>query len=223
MLPEVLADLAVHFGQDLKELEHQWEACEVLAGCIARSQHVNPWVDTIAPISTLLGTDAEEEMRLASIRAGIDAGVIESSGAVPSGQCSAFLGSGLAISDDTYWFGASSGACYEVCAQGSTLGSVDASDLPPMPLHSVDACSDSDLLSTPPLDSDPKSSECECDQASTAQSEKTLAKTEAASGSFTGCEPNMIRSADDMYTPRWIRGIGRSKEGLCPVCYDNGT
>ncbi|KAJ2694345.1 hypothetical protein H4R19_005924, partial [Coemansia spiralis] len=37
-----------------------------------------------------------------------------------------------------------------------------------------------------------------------------------------GCEPNIIRSADDMYTPRWIRGIGREKEGLCPVCFDGG-
>ncbi|KAJ2828686.1 hypothetical protein IWW50_001256 [Coemansia erecta] len=40
---------------------------------------------------------------------------------------------------------------------------------------------------------------------------------------LAGCEPNLIRAPDDMYTPRWIRGIGREKEGLCPVCFDNGT
>ncbi|KAJ2083252.1 hypothetical protein H4R24_000989 [Coemansia sp. RSA 988] len=38
-----------------------------------------------------------------------------------------------------------------------------------------------------------------------------------------GCEPNLIRAPDDMYTPRWIRGIGKEKEGLCPVCFSNGT
>ncbi|KAJ2848745.1 hypothetical protein IWW36_003108 [Coemansia brasiliensis] len=42
-------------------------------------------------------------------------------------------------------------------------------------------------------------------------------------GDFDGCEPNLIRAFDDMYTPRWIRGIGREKEGLCPVCFEKGT
>ncbi|KAI9482191.1 hypothetical protein BX667DRAFT_39822 [Coemansia mojavensis] len=32
----------------------------------------------------------------------------------------------------------------------------------------------------------------------------------------------MIRAFDDMYTPRWIRGVGREKEGLCPVCFEKG-
>ncbi|PIA19347.1 hypothetical protein COEREDRAFT_84646 [Coemansia reversa NRRL 1564] len=38
-----------------------------------------------------------------------------------------------------------------------------------------------------------------------------------------GCEPNLIRAPDDMYTPRWIRGIGKEKEGLCSICFSNGT
>lgn len=37
------------------------------------------------------------------------------------------------------------------------------------------------------------------------------------------CEPNIIRGPDDMYTPRWMRGIGKSKEGLCPVCFESGV
>ncbi|KAJ1845988.1 hypothetical protein LPJ70_002254, partial [Coemansia sp. RSA 2708] len=40
---------------------------------------------------------------------------------------------------------------------------------------------------------------------------------------LAGCELNLIRAPDDMYTPRWIRGIGRDKEGLCPVCFGSGT
>ncbi|KAJ1646776.1 hypothetical protein LPJ64_001767 [Coemansia asiatica] len=36
------------------------------------------------------------------------------------------------------------------------------------------------------------------------------------------CEVNMPRFEDDIYTPRWIRGIGKNKEGLCSVCFDNG-
>ncbi|KAJ1730686.1 hypothetical protein LPJ61_002886, partial [Coemansia biformis] len=45
----------------------------------------------------------------------------------------------------------------------------------------------------------------------------------AVQGVLAGCEPNIIRTPDDMYTPRWIRGIGKGKEGLCPVCFDSGA
>ena len=26
----------------------------------------------------------------------------------------------------------------------------------------------------------------------------------------------------DLYTPRWVRGVGRDKEGLCPICFHEG-
>lgn len=30
--------------------------------------------------------------------------------------------------------------------------------------------------------------------------------------------PNPPRSANDLYSPRWLRGKGARKEGLCPLC-----
>ncbi|KAJ1676905.1 hypothetical protein EV182_007269, partial [Spiromyces aspiralis] len=35
-------------------------------------------------------------------------------------------------------------------------------------------------------------------------------------------EYNVVRGEHDLYTPRIIRGIGKSKEGLCPVCQASG-
>ncbi|KAJ2786068.1 hypothetical protein H4R18_000100, partial [Coemansia javaensis] len=51
----------------------------------------------------------------------------------------------------------------------------------------------------------------------------TDGEDDAILAALAGCEPNLARAADDMYTPRWIRGIGKEKEGLCPVCFDNGA
>ncbi|ORX68406.1 hypothetical protein DL89DRAFT_33268 [Linderina pennispora] len=39
---------------------------------------------------------------------------------------------------------------------------------------------------------------------------------------FSQCERNETRGPDDLYTPCWIRGIGKEKEGLCPMCYREG-
>ncbi|ORX90343.1 hypothetical protein K493DRAFT_230829, partial [Basidiobolus meristosporus CBS 931.73] len=33
---------------------------------------------------------------------------------------------------------------------------------------------------------------------------------------------NPPRFRNDMYTPRWIRGCGKNKVGLCPICEQNG-
>ncbi|KAL5513955.1 hypothetical protein ACEPAG_2716 [Sanghuangporus baumii] len=32
---------------------------------------------------------------------------------------------------------------------------------------------------------------------------------------------NPPRSAEDLYTPRFVRGVGRDKMGLCPICYES--
>lgn len=32
---------------------------------------------------------------------------------------------------------------------------------------------------------------------------------------------NSPRSAEDLYTPRYVRGVGREKAGLCPICYES--
>ncbi|KAL5501155.1 hypothetical protein ACEPAH_9542 [Sanghuangporus vaninii] len=32
---------------------------------------------------------------------------------------------------------------------------------------------------------------------------------------------NLPRSAEDLYTPRFVRGVGRDKMGLCPICYES--
>ncbi|THH03405.1 hypothetical protein EW145_g6280 [Phellinidium pouzarii] len=31
---------------------------------------------------------------------------------------------------------------------------------------------------------------------------------------------NVPRSVEDLYTPRFVRGVGRDKAGLCPICYE---
>jgi hypothetical protein len=33
-----------------------------------------------------------------------------------------------------------------------------------------------------------------------------------------GAVPNSPREPDDLYSPHWLRGIGITKEGLCPLC-----
>ncbi|KLO10389.1 hypothetical protein SCHPADRAFT_832599, partial [Schizopora paradoxa] len=38
--------------------------------------------------------------------------------------------------------------------------------------------------------------------------------------STSGSTFNMPRSALDLYTPRFVKGIGREKCGLCPICYE---
>ena len=32
---------------------------------------------------------------------------------------------------------------------------------------------------------------------------------------------NQPRNAEDLYTPRFVRGVGRDKMGLCPICYES--
>jgi hypothetical protein len=29
------------------------------------------------------------------------------------------------------------------------------------------------------------------------------------------------RSAYDLYTPRFTKGVGRTKEGICPICFES--
>lgn len=40
-------------------------------------------------------------------------------------------------------------------------------------------------------------------------------------GALPGGHFNAPRSAEDLYTPRFVRGIGRDKAGLCPICYES--
>lgn len=40
-------------------------------------------------------------------------------------------------------------------------------------------------------------------------------------GPLPGGHFNAPRSVEDLYTPRFVRGIGRDKAGLCPICYES--
>ncbi|KAJ1961913.1 hypothetical protein GGI12_002972 [Dipsacomyces acuminosporus] len=52
--------------------------------------------------------------------------------------------------------------------------------------------------------------------------EQATADSQSIEGELAGCVLNPTRGDGDMYTPRWIRGVGKAKEGLCPVCYSDG-
>ncbi|KAI5116522.1 hypothetical protein M0805_000588 [Coniferiporia weirii] len=43
----------------------------------------------------------------------------------------------------------------------------------------------------------------------------------APPGPLPGGHFNPPRSAEDLYTPRFVRGVGRDKAGLCPICYES--
>lgn len=41
-----------------------------------------------------------------------------------------------------------------------------------------------------------------------------------AAGPHPGGHWNMPRAADDFYSPRFVKGVGREKVGLCPICWE---
>ncbi|KAH8111607.1 hypothetical protein DFH11DRAFT_1512777 [Phellopilus nigrolimitatus] len=43
----------------------------------------------------------------------------------------------------------------------------------------------------------------------------------APPGALPGGHFNAPRCAEDLYTPRFVRGVGRDKAGLCPICYES--
>ncbi|KAL1924781.1 uncharacterized protein VTP21DRAFT_4435 [Calcarisporiella thermophila] len=45
-----------------------------------------------------------------------------------------------------------------------------------------------------------------------------LVNQSAAGRTRDGRRPNLPRGPSDLYTPRWAKGIGVSKSGLCPLC-----
>ncbi|KAJ2072432.1 hypothetical protein GGH13_002695 [Coemansia sp. S155-1] len=193
----------IHGDQD-----SPWEACEILAGCGAPDQFEELGLGTIAPLSTLLGAGTEEVLRLASINAGIGAGFLESSKVDPIET---------AMYRDAYWFEQCPSASYEGYALEAVPEDTDRSAISQLLVEDADMCSDTESVEAPSLDYCSSSIDLECDNAAIDEPKKGV-----DIGLLADCEPNIIRSLDDMYTPRWMRGIGKSKEGLCPVCYDNG-
>lgn len=43
----------------------------------------------------------------------------------------------------------------------------------------------------------------------------------APPGPLPGGHFNLPRAIGDLYTPRFVRGVGRDKAGLCPICYES--
>ncbi|KAJ1921941.1 hypothetical protein H4219_000288 [Mycoemilia scoparia] len=52
---------------------------------------------------------------------------------------------------------------------------------------------------------------------------KTLNDPESDAYGYSHVQCNPIRSQGDQYTPRYIRGVGRTKMGMCPACESNGV
>ncbi|KAJ2872820.1 hypothetical protein GGH93_003719 [Coemansia aciculifera] len=200
--------------------ENSWEACEILAGCGAPDQFEELGLGTIAPLSTLLGAGAEEVLRLASINAGIGAGVLESSKVDPIDLSGAYPET--AMYKDAYWFEQCPSASYENYALEAMPADTEKSAISDLLVQDADMCSDTESVEAPSLDYCSSSIDLECDNAAIDEPVAILENKGADTGLLADCEPNIIRSPDDMYTPRWMRGIGKSKEGLCPVCYESG-
>ncbi|KAJ1995141.1 hypothetical protein GGI25_001368 [Coemansia spiralis] len=188
-------------------------------------------MDTISPIATLLDPGAEERLRRASIQLGIEAGVLEPEGIVKNG-------SGLLTANTDPCFGVFDSGCWEknaavdVCTMRSaahldanSLNDGNSSDFLAITNH-ADICYDNrfpNAYAQSQMPSDDSVHPSSMETVDIHASIETLNKNN--SGKLTilaDCEPNIIRGRDDMYTPRWIRGIGKEKEGLCPICHQKG-
>ncbi|KAJ2819383.1 hypothetical protein FBU31_005553, partial [Coemansia sp. 'formosensis'] len=123
---------------------------------------------------------------------------------------------------DAYWFEQCPNVSYEDYALGAMLEGNEKSALAQLLVQTADMFSDAGSVEAPSLDYCPSSIDLECDSTAVNEPEAVLDEKGADLCLLSDCEPNIIRSPNDLYTPRWMRGIGKSKEGLCPVCYGNG-
>ncbi|KAJ2381183.1 hypothetical protein GGI05_006066, partial [Coemansia sp. RSA 2603] len=148
---------------------------------------------TVSPDATLLGAEQVEDtddelLRLASINAGIGAGVIKPVLDYDGGIPEEYFLSDNQTHNNSSWI-----------------------DQP---------ISDKTLIHS-------SSSEASSGGSCAASRRTSLSNSDCSHSASTfadlsGCEPNTPRFPEDMYTPRWIRGIGKNKEGLCPVCFEQG-
>ncbi|KAJ2690170.1 hypothetical protein IWW39_000980 [Coemansia spiralis] len=214
MLTDIVESLKFIHGTS----ENPWEACcEILAGC---DQLEEFGLGTIAPFSTLLSGGTEEVLRLTSANAGIGAGVFESSKVDPADYVGAYPET--ALHRDAYWFERLPSDSYEAYDFQAILADNRKSAVSQLLAQRADICSDTDSAEALSLGYHSSSVDLECDRVNIDDPDMLLEAEGADLGLLAGCEPNVIRSPDDMYTPRWMRGIGKSKEGLCPVCFSAG-
>ncbi|KAJ2737332.1 hypothetical protein IW152_000056 [Coemansia sp. BCRC 34962] len=217
MLTDIVESLKYFHGSS----ENPWEACcEILAGCGAPDQLEEFGLGTIAPFSTLLSGGTEEVLRLTSANAGIGSGVLESSRVDPVDYIGAYPET--ALHRDAYWFAQLPNESDEAYDFEAMLADSKKSAASQLLAQRADICSDTDSAEALSLGYHSSSIDLECDRAAIDEPDALLETEGVDLGLLAGCEPNVIRGPDDMYTPRWMRGIGKSKEGLCPVCFSSG-
>ncbi|KAJ2147918.1 hypothetical protein GGH19_001006 [Coemansia sp. RSA 1807] len=198
---DMLADLALGAGYDTATLDEVLRAWEVLVEfCESSGRSGN---DTVSPEATLLDWSAEECLQT-------DAMKTEARNA--ASDCV------QPIDSNAFWYGSAQNIedeAYIVAATSSPASCINFGTISKYELEYMDTClspTDGYIL--------------------TIDADNSIATSSPMTNEYVNveildmlaeCEPNLIRTPNDMYTPRWIRGIGREKEGLCPVCFDNGT
>ncbi|KAJ2612743.1 hypothetical protein GGF44_006075, partial [Coemansia sp. RSA 1694] len=123
---------------------------------------------------------------------------------------------------DAYWFDEHPSVGYEGYVLESASVYAERNVMSQLLALDMDLCSNTEYAEDPPLDYRSSSIGLESETTATNEPEPFSDEQSANSEFLSGCEPNMIRSPSDMYTPRWMRGMGKAKEGLCPICYNNG-
>ncbi|KAJ2477178.1 hypothetical protein IWW56_004496 [Coemansia sp. RSA 2131] len=197
---DMLADLALGAGYDTAALDEVLRAWEVLVEfCESSGRSGN---DTVSPEATLLDWSAEECLHTGAMTTEASNGVSDCVQPIDSNAF--WFGNAQNIADEAYIAAAASSPADSINFGASSKYELEFMGTCPSPDgHLLSINADNSIATSSPMTNGYMDVEIL----------DTLAE----------CEPNLIRTPNDMYTPRWIRGIGREKEGLCPVCFDNGT
>ncbi|KAI8326213.1 hypothetical protein GQ54DRAFT_336821 [Martensiomyces pterosporus] len=244
MSSKLLADLGIYLSCDQSatyeaHLESWDSLSSYFAGFSAVGLAGEPSADSISPAATLLsplsnemqpGGGEEGGLWSANSTAGCASGDVYWFDGFPDNESEAKNGIGGVCITKDYTEGGVDWADQSDSVFGSRASGTDEEEDEHYRCDAGEECSCGDIVSAYTKDADPGGQASLVDGGN--RSEECTGTTFGNQSSEDGwseipserakCEPNATRGTYDMYTPRWIRGIGKGKEGLCPACFDDG-
>ncbi|KAJ2907721.1 hypothetical protein GGI21_003604, partial [Coemansia aciculifera] len=178
----------------------------------ASNQHEELGLGTIAPFSTLLSTNTEGALQLASSNSGIGIGNLESSRDISVAQLGNIgIYPETAMHKDAYWFDQGLSASCEGYVLESTSVDAENNVLSQLQALDVGVCSDTESIEVSSEDYSASIVGSESDTTAASELETFSSEQSVNSEALPDCEPNVIRGPDDMYTPRWMHTASTRK------------